>query len=92
LTIDGKRLLDAVDINLGSIHHQPEFGLMASCTTRLETMGDKIYKERDRIASFFGERPFIEFFVGGESTYSPQKGLDYVNMSFNSAIFWKEKN
>ena len=31
-----------------------------------------------------------QFYVGGESTYSPQNGLNYVNMSFNSAVFWND--
>jgi len=90
LTIDGRSLLEAIDKNLLSFPNPPEFGLVASCTTRLETMGDKVYQERDRILRYFGDRPFIVFYSGGESTYSPQKGLNYVNMSFNSAIFWNE--
>jgi hypothetical protein len=90
LTIDGRRLLETIDKNLSSYQNKPEFGLIASCTTRLETMGAKISKERDRILQYFNESPFIVFYVGGESTYSLEKGLNYINMSFNSAIFWKE--
>ena len=67
------------------------FGLIASCTTRLETMGDKIYQARDRVMKYFNDNPFIVFYVGGESTYSPEKGLAFMNMSFNSALFWKNK-
>jgi hypothetical protein len=89
LTIDGRSLLDTVDDNLGSYKNQPDFGLIASCTTRLETMGDNIFLERDRVLKYFGNHPFILFYVGGESTYSPEKGLHFVNISFNSALFWK---
>jgi hypothetical protein len=92
LTIDGRNLLETIDNNLRFFPYTPEFGLVSSCSTRLITMGDKIYQARDRLLNYFGERPFIVFYVGGESTYSPQKGLNYVNMSFNSAIFWNEES
>lgn len=91
LTIDGRSLLEAIDQNLSSFTNAPEFVLISSCTTRLETMGDKIYQSQNRILKYFDKKPFIVFYVGGESTYSPEKGLNYVNMSFNSAIFWKDK-
>jgi hypothetical protein len=89
LTIDGRRLLETVDHNLESFPHQPEFGLISSCATRLITMGDKVYQSRDRILKYFGDHPFIVFYVGGESTYSPEKGLTFVTTSFNSALFWE---
>ncbi len=92
LTIDGKGLLETIDMNLSSFPSNPEFGLIASCTTRLETMGNKIYQARDRILHYFNDRPFIVFYVGGESTYSPKRKIKYVNMSFNSAIFFNSEN
>ena len=90
LTIDGSSLLKTIDDNLGSFPNNPEFGLIASCTTRLETTGNKIYRARNNVLQYFGNKPFIVFYVGGESTYSPEKGLNYVNISFNSAIFWDD--
>jgi hypothetical protein len=90
LTIDGRGLLETIDKNLGSYSKPPSFGIIASCTTRLETMGDKLYYARDRILKYFNDKPFIVFYVGGESTYSPEKGFTYINMSFNSALFWDE--
>ncbi|RLF57739.1 MAG: hypothetical protein DRN27_07155 [Thermoplasmata archaeon] len=87
LTIDGKRLLDAVDENLSYQNISPIFGLISSCATRLETLGNKIYDVRDRIDSYMDGNPFIVFYVGGESTYSLESGLDYANMSFNAALF-----
>jgi hypothetical protein len=92
LTIDGRRLLDTIDLSLSSMKIQPEFGLMSSCTTRLETMGNKIYQSRNRISKYMKDSPFIVFYVGGESTYSPKKGLSYANMSFNIAVFGYNKN
>jgi hypothetical protein len=88
LTIDGRNLLKAIDDNLISYPITPAFGLIASCTTRLETLGDEVYKVQNRLLEYFKDRPFLEFYVGGESTYSPEKGLNFVNMSFNTAIFW----
>ncbi|MBN2600293.1 MAG: hypothetical protein JXA75_07110 [Candidatus Thermoplasmatota archaeon] len=90
LTIDGRSLLETIDHNLSTFPNVPAFGLISSCTTRLETMGDKIYQAQNRIQKYFDKQPFIVFYVGGESTYSPEKGLNYVNMSFNSAIFWSD--
>ncbi len=91
LTIDGKSILDAIDANLKSFSDVSEFGLISSCTTRLETLESEIYQAKERIQKYFDNRPFLVFYVGGESTYSPEKGLDYANMSFNTAIFWKEE-
>lgn len=86
LTIDGKRLLDAVDIILGQVHGPPDFALISSCVTRLETLGNKIFDVQDKIKNQIHNRPFIEYYVGGESTYSKTLGLDYMNMSFNTAV------
>ena len=91
LTIDGRGLLNTIDNNLGAYSNSPDFSLIASCTTRLETLGEKVYQSRDRVLKYFGNKPFIIFYVGGESTYSPEKGLAFMNMSFNSALFWKNK-
>jgi len=92
LTIDGRKLLETIDNNLSSYQHKPQFGLISSCSTRMITMGDRIYRARNHIQKYFRNSPFIVFYVGGESTYSPKKGLNYVNMSFNSAIFWDENS
>ena len=65
--------------------------LISSCTTRLITMGRSIYEARDYLLNYFKDKPFLVFYVGGESTYSKENGLNFVNMSFNSAIFWDNK-
>ncbi len=89
LTINGKRLLETIDQNLNSLStKEPKFGLISSCSTRMITLEDQVYQARDRILEYFKDKPFIVFYVGGESTYSPERGLKYVNMSFNSAVFW----
>lgn len=92
LTIDGRNLIKTIDDNLKSYPSSPSFGLISSCTTRLITMGDKIYQAREHLLDYFKDKPFIVFYVGGESTYSPKNGLNFVNMSFNTAIFWNDDN
>jgi len=86
LTIDGKRLLGAVDKNMNHIDFAPQFGLMSSCTTRFETLGTKIFDIRTRVDGHMKGNPFIVFYIGGESTYSKTNGLEYSNISFNSAL------
>ncbi|MDG6218052.1 MAG: FIST N-terminal domain-containing protein [Candidatus Thermoplasmatota archaeon] len=88
LTTSGQRILDAIDINLKNYPCKPSFGLISSCATRLETMGSNIYQAKNMIEKYFDNNPFIVFYVGGESTYSPEVGLNYMNFSFNSALFW----
>ncbi len=87
LTIDGRNLLKTINDNLKTYPDSPLFGLISSCTTRLLTMGDKVYQSQEIISNYFKDKPFIVFYVGGESTYSPNNGLNFVNMSFNTAIF-----
>ena len=85
----GKRLFDAVDENFSLLPFKnPAFGIISSCTTRLETLGNKIYHVKDQVQQVLQNQPFVIFYVGGESTYSPKHGLDYANMSFNTAVFW----
>jgi len=90
LTIDGRSLLETVGNNLKSYPNNPSFGLVASCAIRMVTLGKEIYKARDIMMDYFGDHPFLVFYVGGESTYSPEKSLTYANMSFNTAIFWNK--
>ena len=86
LTIDGKGLFEAIDQNLDYIDFDPQFGLISSCITRFETLGFNMYDVRDRVKSHMKEKPFIVFYVGGESTYSKSTGLKYSNISFNSTV------
>jgi hypothetical protein len=86
LTIDGKGLLDAIDENLKYIDFNPYFGLISSCITRFETLGYNMYDVREKVQTYMKQRPFIVFYVGGESTYSESTGLNYSNISFNSTI------
>jgi hypothetical protein len=86
LTIDGKGLFNAIDDNLNYIDFTPKFGLISSCITRFETLGFNIYDIRERVLSHMRDKPFIVFYVGGESTYSQSTGLKYSNISFNSSV------
>lgn len=86
LTIDGKGLFNAIDRNLEYIDFDPKFGLISSCITRFETLGYNMYDVREKVQMYMKHRPFIVFYVGGESTYSQQSGLQYSNISFNSLV------
>ena len=87
LTIDGKGLFNAIDENLNYIDFTPQFGLISSCITRFETLGYNMYDIRERVLTHMRDKPFIVFYVGGESTYSRSTGLSYSNISFNSTVF-----
>jgi hypothetical protein len=89
LTIDGNNLLKAVENNLSNQLKNPSFGLITSCITRIETLEEHSYIVWNYLNNYFNEAPFIKVYVGGESTYSEDKGLSFMNMSFNTAIFHK---
>ena len=93
LTVSGKKLVQAIQENLdycGSL--KPEFGLISTCTTILETLGYKIDMVKNELSDYFDDKPFIMFLSAGEGTYSKEKDITYANMSFNTAIFGREKN
>lgn len=90
LSTSGKGLLSAVTENLEACHtKKPVFGLISSCAIRLQTLGMNIFKVREVLVDYFKDQPFLLFYVGGEMTYSPEKGLKYGNDTFNTAIFWR---
>ena len=93
LTVSGKKLVQAIQENLDYCSYiEPEFGLISTCTTILETLGYKINMVKNELSNFFKEKPFIMFLSAGEGTYSQKKSITYANMSFNTAIFGQRKN
>jgi len=92
LTVSGKKLIQAIQQNLDYCNSiEPEFGLISTCTTILETLGYKINMVRNELTSFFKDKPFIMFLSAGEGTYSKENDITYANMSFNTAVFGKRK-
>jgi hypothetical protein len=92
LTVSGKKLVQAIQENLDYCSCiQPEFGLISTCTTILETLGYKINIVQNKLSAFFKEKPFIMFLSAGEGTYSQEKDITYANMSYNTAIFGQRK-
>ena len=92
LTVSGKKLVQAIQENLDHCSCiQPEFGLISTCTTILETLGYKINIVQNKLSAFFKEKPFIMFLSAGEGTYSQEKDITYANMSYNTAIFGQRK-
>ncbi|MFE3846128.1 FIST N-terminal domain-containing protein [Thermoplasmatota archaeon] len=88
LTMSGNSLLRAMEKNLSYFGNiRPEFGVISSCTTILETLGLNMHSVRDSMLNYFKEKPFIMFVCAGEGSYSPTKNITYANMSFNTAVF-----
>jgi len=88
LTMSGSSLVDAMSENLEIFNSiNPEFGVISSCITILETLGRNIDAVREDMLKYFKEKPFIMFICAGEGTYSPTKNITYANMSFNTAVF-----
>ncbi|MDH7507648.1 MAG: FIST N-terminal domain-containing protein [Candidatus Thermoplasmatota archaeon] len=88
LTISGRDLIYAIQNNLESFGNiRPEFGLCSTCSTIMQTMGNKIYVIKEKMVEYFKDKPFLMFFCAGEGTYSPTQDYTYANMSYNTAIF-----
>jgi hypothetical protein len=88
LTVNGKNLINAVKENLQYFDGiQPEFGLLSTCVTILQTLGDKTYIIQQELLNHFKNKSFLLFYSPGEGTYSPTKDITYANMSFNTAVF-----
>jgi hypothetical protein len=91
LTVSGKNLVNAVENNLKCFSNiQPEFGIISSCVTILETLGDKVFALRENMLNYFKEKPFLMFWCAGEGSYSQIKNLTYANMSFNTVVFGRQ--
>jgi hypothetical protein len=90
LNLSGKGLLKAIDENLNNCNcstDQIKMALFSSCGMRLLALGNKVYTVHDKLKKSFGEKPFLLYYVAGESTFSKENGLNYGNYTFNSAYF-----
>lgn len=83
LSASGKSLLQAVDDNLKEHNKVTHVGFIISCSARLETLGNNIFKVKEKLSDFFGNTPYLLVYVGGEDTYSQNKGKRHINESFN---------
>jgi len=88
LSASGESLINAVDENLKKFENKKnELGIIVSCAARLETLGKNIFKVREKLIDFFGEKEFILIYAGGEDTYSREHITRHINESFNVAVF-----
>jgi hypothetical protein len=93
LTVSGRDLIASINDNLSAYSNfTPEFGILSTCMTILQTLGYKMNFIHNILSDFFKEKPFLMFFSAGEGTYSPDKGITYSNMSFNTALFGRRSN
>ncbi len=92
MTISGKKMINSLEDNLKVFRNiKPEFGLYSTCITIAQALGNDITTIRQKVKNYFRDKPFILFFCAGEGSYSPEKGITYANMSYNSAIFGHKK-
>lgn len=92
LTVSGTNLARSIVDNLNHFENiNPEFGLFSACVTIFETLGYNLNNVKNDLSNYFGEKPFLMFACVGEGTYSPKNNITYANMSFNTAIFGKNK-
>lgn len=92
LTVSGQDLIQAVRENLRLFNDiQPEFGLLSTCMTILQTLGHKTNIIQEELHSYFKDKSFLLFYSAGEGTYSKDNDITYANMSFNTAIFGKQE-
>ena len=88
LRVSGKNLLDAMKDNLKSFDKmQPEFGLFSTCITILQTFGHHMNIIKKNMLDYFKDKAFLMIFCAGQGTYSPEEGITYANMSYNTAMF-----
>jgi len=83
LSASGKALLDAVKKSTDAAPNNILFFMTAECGIRLETLGSKLLKSREIMLNKLGKKPFLSLYVGGEATYSKEKGLRFGNDTFN---------
>lgn len=88
LTVDGRRLISALEQNLKSYSTiEPKFALCSTCMTIMVTLGGNIKKLQNTFSEELGNNPFIMFFCAGEGSYKANKDINYANMSYNTAFF-----
>lgn len=92
LTVTGTDIVNSINKNLlDSCSIIPNFIIFSSCMTIIDTLGAKINIFREKIIDKFDYLPFIMIFSAGEGTYSQLTGINYANMSVNSATFGHHK-
>jgi len=92
LTVNGNNLIKSINENLKHFDNiNPDFGLFSTCVTIFETLGKNLYAVKKDLSSYFGDKPFLMFACAGEGTYSPNNNITYANMSYNTAIFGKNR-
>ena len=92
LSASGKSIIDSVDKNLKAFRNKNNLiFFITSCSVRLETIGNKIYKIHEKILSHLKTTPFLLLYGAGEDVYIPDKGIYYhINEALNVASLYKE--
>lgn len=85
----GKSLIKSTDDTLSLIKKNPEFGLIFSCASRVQTLGEKSYIVSGHLQNYFKDKSFLSLFTAGEGMCSPRTEPTYATMAFNAGIFWR---
>jgi hypothetical protein len=87
LSVSGKKMLDAVTMNLNAIDcEHAVFGLVSECAARLVGLGADVYVVRDEIKNHLGDTPFLVLYSGGEAIKKPHEPVQCGNITFNTFI------
>ncbi len=93
MTTSGEKLIQVVDSNLLETKEKDiQFGIISSCIARLETLGSSVYKVHEKLIKHFKGKPFIQMYAVGEDVYTPELGAKRISESYNTAIFYDEKD
>ncbi len=91
MSSSGMDILESVDRNLKGCDRDAVItGWISSCATRLDSLGNEVFKIREKLLDFFGNKPFLLVYMGGEDSYSKERDGRHLYESFNSLIIQKK--
>ena len=87
LTTSGKMLIGAVNEAINKLKiNNPKVGFIISCLARLETLGDNIFRVRERLLQYFKDSPFLLIYSSGENIRFPNEEPHHFNETFNILV------
>ena len=67
--------------------NKPFFGYFSSCIVRQGFLGIRVFEVQEKLKNYFQGKPFLVVYSGGESIKKPNQKIEYLNLTFTSAIF-----
>jgi hypothetical protein len=85
----GRSLMNSVNDVINKFDkNKIKLGFNISCTARLETLGNSIFKINDILNQFYEDKPFILLYLSGEDIRKPREDAIRQNESFNMLNFF----